>query len=217
MHIHWYRMTDGRACSTPRRSTGWRSTAIGRCGARRGRRVSSPGCGARSAGHQTLDDWWEPLRYQHRIAEIDLPVLHISGWYDDEEIGTPANFAAMAAAGRSGQRLLMGPWGHRVNAGATLGELDFGHHSRDRSRRGDGRSSTRRCEADRPPVAIAPVRIFLMGANEWLDLASWPPPGGDGAQLLPRQRRPRQLPLRRWAAGSRRRRRASRAGDEWSP
>jgi predicted acyl esterase len=40
--------------------------------------------------HQTLDDWWEPLRYQHRIGEVDLPVLHISGWYDDEEIATPA-------------------------------------------------------------------------------------------------------------------------------
>ena len=56
-------------------------------------------------------------------------MLHISGWYDDEEIGTPANFAAMTAAGRSGQRLLMGPWGHQVNAGRQFGELDFGHDS----------------------------------------------------------------------------------------
>ena len=76
--------------------------------------------------HRTLDDWWEPVRYQHRIGEIDVPVLHISGWYDDEEIGTPANFAAMTAAGRAGQRLLMGGWGHRVNTTRTLGEVDFG-------------------------------------------------------------------------------------------
>ena len=76
--------------------------------------------------HRTLDEWWEPVRYQHRIGEIDVPVLHISGWYDDEEIGTPANFAAMTAAGRAGQRLLMGPWGHAVNTTRTLGEIDFG-------------------------------------------------------------------------------------------
>src|SRR5207248_6347397 len=50
--------------------------------------------------HRTLGEWWEPVRYQHRIGEVDVPVLHVSGWYDDEEIGTPANFAAMAAAGR---------------------------------------------------------------------------------------------------------------------
>ena len=75
--------------------------------------------GARKCRHNTLDEWWEPVRYQHRIGEIDVPVLHISGWYDDEEIGTPANFAAMTAAGRAGQRLLMGPWGHQVNTTRT--------------------------------------------------------------------------------------------------
>ena len=126
-----------------------------------------------------LDDWWEPLRYQQRMREIDLPVLHISGWYDDEEIGTPANFAAMVAAGRSGQRLLMGPWGHQVNAGRTLGELDFGHDSvidLDATMTGFLDETVR----DRSPAdPIAPVRIFLMGANEWLDLESWPPPGSE--------------------------------------
>jgi putative CocE/NonD family hydrolase len=107
-----------------------------------------------------------------------VPVLHISGWYDDEEIGTPANFAAMAVAGRSGQRLLMGPWGHDVNANRRLGELDFGHHAvvdldeimtsfLDEMVRG------------RAPVeSPAAVQLFLMGANEWLDLSGWPPPDG---------------------------------------
>ena len=112
-----------------------------------------------------------------------MPVLHISGWYDDEEIGTPANFAAMVTAGRSGQRLLMGPWGHQVNAGRRLGELDFGHSSvidldsamtdfLDQMVRG-------RPPADPPK----PVRAFLMGADEWLDLESWPPPGAEEASL----------------------------------
>jgi hypothetical protein len=40
-----------------------------------------------------------------------------------EEIGTPANFAAVVAAGRQGQRFLMGPWGHAVNTTRTIGEL----------------------------------------------------------------------------------------------
>ncbi len=43
---------------------------------------------ARGTAAPTLDEWWEPVRYQHRIGEIDVPALHISGWYDDEEIGT---------------------------------------------------------------------------------------------------------------------------------
>jgi hypothetical protein len=104
-------------------------------------------------------------------------VLHISGWYDDEEIGTPANFAAMTAAGRGGQRLLMGPWTHQVNASRLIGELDFGHDAvidLDATMTGFLDETAR----GRAPAAPSPpVRVFLMGANRWLDLPAWPPPG----------------------------------------
>ena len=58
-------------------------------------------------------------------------MLHISGWYDDEQIGTPQNYAGMTTRGatpeaRASQRLLMGPWGHAVNTTQKLGEVDFG-------------------------------------------------------------------------------------------
>jgi len=177
MHVHWYRMTDGRAVQY--------TEAVDWMEVYRHRPLAEldEAAGFHSAlwreecRHPTLDTWWEPLRYQHRIAEVDVPVLHISGWYDDEEIGTPANFAAMTAAGRSGQRLLMGPWGHQVNADRRIGEVDFGHESvidlyafmtgfLDEMVRG------------RPPAEpVPPARVFLMGANEWLDLSGWPAPG----------------------------------------
>jgi uncharacterized protein len=135
--------------------------------------------------HSTLDEYWEPHRYQHRLAEIDVPVLHISGWYDDEEIGTPANFAAMVEAGRAGQRLLMGPWGHQVNTTRTLGEVDFGPEALidldaytvaflDEHVRGKAPEQAGGQAGEQAPT---PVRIFLMGANEWRDESSWPPAG----------------------------------------
>ena len=126
MHINWYRLTDARM---PQYLDDVDWMAVYR---HRPLLTMDEAAGFVSPGwreelrHRTLDDWWEPVRYQHRIGEIDVPVLHISGWYDDEQIGTPANFAAMVAAGRSGQRLLMGPWGHAVNTTRTLGEVDFG-------------------------------------------------------------------------------------------
>jgi len=177
MHVHWYRMTDGRALQYTE-AVDWMEVY-----GHRPLVELDEVAGFHSAlwreecRHPTLDAWWEPLRYQHRIAEVDVPVLHISGWYDDEEIGTPANFAAMTAAGRPGQRLLMGPWGHQVNADRRIGEVDFGHESvidlhafmtgfLDEMVRG------------RPPAeSIPPARVFLMGANEWLDLSGWPAPG----------------------------------------
>ncbi len=181
MHVHWFRMTDGRAMQY--------TEAVDWMEVYRHRPLIELDevAGFRSelwraeCRHPILDAWWEPLRYQHRIGEVDVPVLHISGWYDDEEIGTPANFASMRAAGRVGQRLLMGPWGHQVNTATILGEVDFGHDAvidleaamaafldemvRDR------------VPAEPPP----PVRIFLMAANAWLDLDDWPAPGSTEA------------------------------------
>ena len=131
--------------------------------------------------HARLDDFWEPLCYQHKFDRVDVPVLHISGWYDDEQIGTPLNFIGMREHGatssaRNSQRMIMGPWGHIVNTVSELGEVDFGtqalidlrgeeihwfnrwlkHYSFDAS------------------TEEAPVRIFVMGANEWRDEYEWP-------------------------------------------
>ena len=175
MTIHWFRMTDGRAMQYTG-DTDWMSVY-----AHRPLLTMDEAAGFVSPNwreevrHTTLDDWWEPVRYQHRIGELDLPVLHISGWYDDEQIGTPANFAAMTAAGRAGQRLLMGPWGHAVNTTRKLGEIDFGP---DALIDLDAYTLAFLDEHVRgivPEPAPEPVRIFLMGAGQWRDEATWPP------------------------------------------
>jgi putative CocE/NonD family hydrolase len=133
--------------------------------------------------HPTRDAYWDAVSYQDKFHQIDLPVLHISGWYDDEQIGTPLNFAGMRAqaateSARHNQRLLMGPWAHDVNRTAKLGDVDFGPDALidldgyqlrwfDHWLRGD----------DNGIMAEAPVRLFLMGANRWRDAPAWPLPG----------------------------------------
>jgi putative CocE/NonD family hydrolase len=175
MEVNWFRLVDGRA---PQYVEGVDWMAVYR---HRPLLTMDEAAGYISEHwreelqHRTLDSFWEPRRYQHRIAEIDVPVLHVSGWYDDEEIGTPANYAALADAGRRGQRLLMGPWGHHVNATQTVGDVDFG---------ADSIIDLNRyilCFLDHhlrsgPPPSPTPVRLFLMGANRWLDETAWPPP-----------------------------------------
>ncbi|MCA1656459.1 MAG: CocE/NonD family hydrolase, partial [Actinobacteria bacterium] len=128
--------------------------------------------------HTVLDEFWEPLRYQNRFAELDLPVLHISGWYDDEQIGTPRNFAGMTREAKSeptrrAQRLLMGPWGHAVNSTRQLGEVDFGATALIdlEGYMGDWLDGV----IGRAPAPDEPqVRIFVMGINRWRDEHEWP-------------------------------------------
>ena len=128
--------------------------------------------------HTVRDAFWEPLRYQNRFAELDVPVLHISGWYDDEQIGTPRNFAGMSGEARSegtrrAQRLVMGPWGHAINSTRQLGEVDFGAAALIDldGYMGDWLDGVlgRAREPEQPPV-----RIFVMGINRWRDEHEWP-------------------------------------------
>jgi putative CocE/NonD family hydrolase len=123
--------------------------------------------------HPTLDEFWAPKRYQDRLGELDVPVLHISGWYDDEQVGTPVNFSRMVAGGAPNQQLLMGPWGHAVNTTRTIGEVDFGAHSLI-----DLDAYWLRwldAQLDGKPWDDKPVRMFVMGVNEWRDSDVWPP------------------------------------------
>jgi putative CocE/NonD family hydrolase len=181
MHLNWYRYVDGRMPQY-RDDVDWMSVYRHRPLATMDEAAGfvSPNW-REELRHSRLDEWWEPVRYQHRIGEVGVPVLHVSGWYDDEEVGTPANFAAMAATGRPGQRLLMGPWGHAVNTTRRLGEVDFGP---DALIDLDAHVLAFLDEHVRgiiPEPRPAPVRIFVMGANEWRDAQAWPPPGAPPA------------------------------------
>ncbi len=132
--------------------------------------------------HAQLDAHWEPLRYQSKFDQLDVPVLHISGWYDDEQIGTPLNYIGMTAhaataEARASQRLLMGPWGHSINRAAKLGEVDFGPEAVIDLRGEELRWFDRwlkRQAAEGPADGGAPVRVFVMGANKWRDEREWP-------------------------------------------
>ncbi|MGD1034546.1 MAG: CocE/NonD family hydrolase [Candidatus Dormibacteria bacterium] len=175
MHVDWFRLVDGRV---PQYQGGVDWMTVYR---HRPLLTMDEAAGfvsenwRESLRHRPLDDFWAPLRYQDRIAEITVPVLHISGWYDDEEIGTPANFAALSAAGRHGQRLLMGPWGHQVNDSRTVGDVDFGPEAVI-DLNGHVLRFLDEHLRDRPADGGKPVRIFVMGANEWRDEDAWPPP-----------------------------------------
>jgi uncharacterized protein len=131
--------------------------------------------------HAQLDDFWQPVCYQHKFERVNVPALHISGWYDDEQIGTPLNFMGMQASAataeaRKGQRMLMGPWGHVVNKDSKLGEVDFGPQALIDLRGEELRWFNRWLRGYSSDVGLddAPVRIFVMGANSWRDEREWP-------------------------------------------
>ena len=129
--------------------------------------------------HPVLDDYWEAMRYQNKYDRVKVPVLHISGWYDDEQIGTPLNFIGMTTKGpenvRGKQKLLMGPWPHAINSTSKLADVEFGPSAKiDLNGYWLRWFDTWLKDKDTGVMAEPPVRVFVMGENAWTDEAEWP-------------------------------------------
>lgn len=109
---------------------------------------------------------------------VQAAVLNVGGWFDVFQQGTLDNFTAMTELGKPA-RLLVGPWTHgSLLLGGLAGEVNFGLGSSypvigfdqiqldwyDRWLK----------DADNGGGAEAPVRIFVMGINQWRDEHEWP-------------------------------------------
>ncbi|GAA0379633.1 CocE/NonD family hydrolase [Bacillus horti] len=132
--------------------------------------------------HTYLDEWWKEISYQNQFDRINLPALHISGWYDDEQVGTPLNYYGMRTQGasehaRNNQKLLMGPWTHQINTSAKIGDLDFGPDALIDLKGYQLRWFNHWLKQENNGIVDeAPVRLFVMGDNEWRDEEDWPLP-----------------------------------------
>ncbi len=133
--------------------------------------------------HAQLSEWWEDGRYQNKLDRMNVPCLHISGWYDDEQVSTMTNFALASTKitdqqARWHQKLIMGAWPHSVNSSTKIGTLDFGKDSQIDM---DGlliRWFNRWLKGEQNGIENEkPVRIFVMGANTWREEDSWPVAG----------------------------------------
>ena len=130
--------------------------------------------------HDTRDEYWKQIDLSHKVAGLQVPALLITGWYDLFAHQTLADYAMLRSEGASQaaqqSRLLVGPWVHALSASHRVGEIDFGFHSQqdldllhwewfEHHLKGEER------EAD------TPVKLFIMGINEWREEETWPLPG----------------------------------------
>ena len=122
------------------------------------------------------DPYWEPGLLLDDLKKVKAPTLGVGGWYDIFSHHVLERFEVLRnAQPRKGHRALMGPWGHGINA--VVGELEFGEDAEnidgekmmmqwfDHWMKGARRNGVKKW---------APLRIFVMGRNEWRDEEEWP-------------------------------------------
>ncbi|PSR13086.1 S15 family X-Pro dipeptidyl-peptidase [filamentous cyanobacterium CCP3] len=127
--------------------------------------------------HQWLDHpqpnrYWQAL--QPDLTGVDLPMLHVGGWYDPYLRGDLRLYQQMVAQSKAPQALWIGPWGH-LPWGRRVGGLDFGPEADSPIDRLQIRWFNRFLK-DRPTETNPEpsVQLFVMGTNQWQGRDRWP-------------------------------------------
>jgi putative CocE/NonD family hydrolase len=117
-----------------------------------------------------VDPYWSRMDHSKALDALDAPVLLQGGWYDMFAADTIGEYERLRDRGMR-PHLTMGAWSHR----------DFGMHAWV-SLMPEVLAWLRTHVSDEAPVgddAVRehPVRVFVLGADEWREYDDWPPPG----------------------------------------
>jgi putative CocE/NonD family hydrolase len=128
--------------------------------------------------HPDYDAYWKPLNVEELFDKISVPVHTFGGWFDIFSQGTLRGYVGMSQKGatekaRRGSHIVIGPWGHGPSQ--KYGALDFGPTA----------------YVDALPLQVRwydywmkgiddgfasepPVKLFVMGRNEWVYEREYP-------------------------------------------
>ena len=128
--------------------------------------------------HCTYDDYWKQWSIDEDYSRIEVPALHLGGWYDVFLSGTVKNFSGLRAeAGtekaRGAQKLLLGPWTHmpwtphgsHEDESPVTNDIDEWHI----------RWYDQILKGIDTGVLDHPVTVHLYNGG-WRDFDDWPPP-----------------------------------------
>jgi putative CocE/NonD family hydrolase len=125
-----------------------------------------------SLDHPADDAFWRGVSTKRQLDRIHIPVLAFGGWYDNFVESDLSAYSALREKNPA-SRIVIGPWPH--NMSIPFKDVDFGPQSSAPVRAMQlewldhwlkGRES--------PMLSELPVRLFVMGSNEWRSERGWP-------------------------------------------
>jgi len=129
--------------------------------------------------HPSYDDYWKAVSIEEHFPDIKVPALHVAAWYDLFLGGSLANYRGIKARGGSGearkaQQLVVEIGGH-AGTGPKVGEVDFGPAAKEPADPYELRYYDYLFKGANNEFRTGkPVKIFVMGRNEWREEDDWP-------------------------------------------
>ena len=124
--------------------------------------------------HPENDSYWREIDGENRAASTKAPILLMSGWFDPFLPGQINDFETIRRKATpdiaSRTRLVIGPWAHAITVplpnAPDLGNFRFATISPSIPWFDQTLTGAKSDES--------PVRIFVMGINQWRDEKEWP-------------------------------------------
>jgi putative CocE/NonD family hydrolase len=130
--------------------------------------------------HPEFDAYWAQSSLRGRTKDITTPIYVVGGWYDLFAKSVFDHVNAVKADSRSEQArkhqyILMGPWVHGISRNGKVGELDFGQQAVVDLNAIQVKWFDHWLKGQKTGVEEwPPLRIFVMGRNQWRDEQEWP-------------------------------------------
>ncbi|MGB5635384.1 MAG: CocE/NonD family hydrolase [Waterburya sp.] len=119
-------------------------------------------------------EYWLKRSPKYLLDNIDLPMLHVGGWFDPYLRGTLNLYQAMVAQCRQPQHLLVGPWAH-LPWGRKLSAVDYGIEGQNPIDEIQIRWFDHWLKGyDTGLLNESPISLFEMGSNQWREFDNLP-------------------------------------------
>ncbi|WP_036477111.1 CocE/NonD family hydrolase [Myxosarcina sp. GI1] len=120
------------------------------------------------------ETYWQERSPKYLLQDVDLPMLHVGGWFDPYLRGTLNLYRAMAAKSQYPQHLVVGPWGH-LPWGRKLNQIDYGIEAQNPIDQLQIRWFDYFLKGkDTGVLNESPISLFEMGSNQWQEFNEFP-------------------------------------------
>ncbi|GGB31879.1 CocE/NonD family hydrolase [Virgibacillus dakarensis] len=131
--------------------------------------------------HAVNDDFWKRQDWHRHNKSIHVPAMIVSGWYDDNGMGTTEALDTVSDYGYQDKKVILGPWMHKANTTRDIQGVAFG----DNALRYDmdyyfQQWFDRKLKSmDNGIDTASPIEYYITGENQWATAKQWSPENVD--------------------------------------
>jgi putative CocE/NonD family hydrolase len=123
--------------------------------------------------HPKNSDYWRNLSPKTYFNDVDLPMLHIGGWFDTYLRGTLNLYQEMTKKSSFQQSLIIGAWSH-LPWGNTLGDRHYTQEANNNINELQIHWFNKYLKGiETNNLSLNNIQLFQMGSNQWINVDNY--------------------------------------------